>query len=94
MPLAAPEAADASRFGAKAANLAALGQAGLPTPGGYAIGAAAYRMQLAALGLQAAARGVFAARDSATARRLALQMKLGLMDRPIVRIQWIDATQR
>ena len=34
IPLAAPEAADADRFGAKAANLAALGQAGLPTPGG------------------------------------------------------------
>ena len=83
VPLAAPEGADASRFGPKAANLAALGQAGLPTPGGYAIDAAAYRMQLRALGLQATARGVFAARDSASARRLALQMKLGLMDQPI-----------
>jgi pyruvate, water dikinase len=83
VPLAAPEAANASRFGPKAANLAALGQAGLPTPGGCAIDAAAYRMQLEALGLEAAARGVFAARDSAKARRLALQMKLGLMDQPI-----------
>ncbi len=83
VPLASPEAANASRFGPKAANLAVLGQAGLPTPGGYGIDAAAYRMQLEARGLEAAARGVFAARDSAKARRLALQMKLGLMEQPI-----------
>ncbi len=83
VPLSAPEAADTARFGPKAANLAALGHAGLPTPGGYAIDAEAYRMQLRALGLEAAARGVFAAQDSPRARRCALQMKLGLMDQPI-----------
>ncbi len=83
VPLSSPEAANAARFGAKAASLAALGQAGLPTPGGYGIDAAAYRMQLEAHGLEAAARGVFAAHDSAEARRLALQMKLGLMEQPI-----------
>ena len=60
-----------------------LGHAGLPTPGGFAIDAGAYRAQVAHLGLEAAARGVFAARDSAQARRCALQMKLGLMERPI-----------
>ncbi|MDH4191004.1 MAG: PEP/pyruvate-binding domain-containing protein, partial [Betaproteobacteria bacterium] len=83
VPLSSPEAADAARFGPKAANLAALGHAGLPTPGGYAIDAAAYRTQLKALGLEATARGVFASEDSPQARRYALQMKLGLMDQPI-----------
>jgi len=83
VPLSSPEAADAARFGPKAANLAALGHAGLRTPGGYCIDAAAYRLQIKALGLEAAARGVFASEDSPQARRYALQMKLGLMDQPI-----------
>jgi len=74
------EAADARRFGPKAANLSALGQAGLPTPGGYAVDARAYRIQLAALGLEATAREVFAAEDRPRARRCALDMKLGLME--------------
>ena len=84
VPLSAAEAADASRFGPKAANLARLGQAGLPTPGGYAIDAAAYRAQVKALGLEDVSRQVFATGDSAQARRHALRMKLGLMDQPIV----------
>ncbi len=83
VPLASPEAADASRFGPKAANLAALAQAGLPTPGGYAIDAAAYRRQLEFLGLEGTAARVFHEQDSARARRLALDMKLGIMDREI-----------
>ena len=81
--IAATEAADASRFGPKAANLAALGRAGLPIPDGYCVDAAAYRKQVAALGLEAAARGVFAAEDRPRARRFALDMKLGLLDREI-----------
>jgi pyruvate,water dikinase len=80
VPLSAPEAADSSRFGAKAANLAALGQAGLPVTGGYAVDAQAYRMQLAALGLEETARGVFSSGDRPQARRHALDMKLGLME--------------
>lgn len=83
IPLSAPAAADAARFGPKAANLARLAHAGLPTPGGYAVDAAAYGAQLKALGLDATARRVFAEQDSARARRHALAMKLGLMDRPI-----------
>jgi len=83
VPLSSREAADAARFGPKAANLALLAQAGLPTPGGYAIDAAAYRSQLRALGLESAAKGVFGASDSPQARRHALQMKLGLMDQAI-----------
>jgi len=82
-PLAARAATDANRFGPKAANLARLGQAGLPIPDGFCIDAEAYRMQIRALGLEAHARGVFASQDRPEARRHALAMKLGLLDQPI-----------
>lgn len=84
VPLSAPEAADADRFGPKAANLAALAHAGLPTPGGFCLDAEAYRKQLAALGLEGSARGAFSTEDSPQARRCALDMKLGLMGQPII----------
>jgi phosphoenolpyruvate synthase/pyruvate phosphate dikinase len=84
IPLSAPEARDAGRFGPKAANLAAMAQAGLPVPQGFCLEAGAYRAQVAALGLEASARGVFAASDSPQARRYALNMKLGLMDKPVI----------
>src|SRR5256886_3808272 len=77
------EATDAERFGPKAANLARLGRAGLPIPDGFCIDAEAYRVQLEALGLTGTARGANSA-ESATARRAALAMKLGLFDQPIV----------
>lgn len=83
VPLADVAATATARFGAKAANLAAFTQAGLPTPGGFAVDAAMYRQQLAALGLEAAARGAFSSGDAMTARRCALDVKLGLMQRPI-----------
>ena len=83
VPLTAPEAADASRFGPKAANLARLLHAGLPVPNGFCLDAAAYRAQVRALGLEADARGVFSAVSNPQARRHALQMKLGLFDQPI-----------
>jgi pyruvate,water dikinase len=82
-PLTAPQATDAGRFGPKAANLAALGHAGLPIPDGFCLDAAAYRLQLSACGLNAAAQGAFASDDPTHARRCALDMKLGLMERPI-----------
>ncbi len=82
--LRSPEAVDPARFGAKAANLAALGRAGLPIPGGFCVDAQAYRMQVAALGLETEARGAFSAEDRPQARRHALRMKLGLHDQPIV----------
>jgi len=84
IPFAAREAADAGRFGPKAANLASLGHAGLPVPDGFCLDAEAYRAQIRALGLESAARGVFAARDRPQARRHALAMKLGLLDRPVI----------
>ena len=80
--LSETEAADASRFGAKAARLAALAQAGLPTPGGFCLDAQAYREQLAYLGLEQTAREVFTATDRALARRRALDVKLALMEQP------------
>ncbi|MCZ6584839.1 MAG: PEP-utilizing enzyme [Gammaproteobacteria bacterium] len=82
IPLSAPEATDANRFGPKAANLAALGQAGLPVPGGYCLDAEAYRLQLKSLGLEDSARAVFSAEDF-EARRHALDVRLGLFDEPI-----------
>jgi pyruvate,water dikinase len=78
-----PRAIDVERFGPKAANLAALGRAGLPIPDGFCLGADAYREQLRILGLEADARGAFRAEDGARARRHALNMKLGLMDHEI-----------
>ena len=63
--LSSPSATDVARFGPKAANLAALGQVGLPIPEGVCLDAAAYRLQVAALDLEASARGVFAAEDGA-----------------------------
>jgi len=81
-PLSAIEATDADRFGPKAANLAALGQAGLPVPGGFCLDAEAYRVQLKALGLEETARKVFST-EGMDARRHALAMKLGFLDEPI-----------
>lgn len=77
------EATDASRVGPKAANLAALGRAGLPIPDGYCIASDAYRLQLAALGLAQTARDVFSSNDG-VARRSALQLRMRLMEQPIV----------
>jgi pyruvate,water dikinase len=82
-PVSSAEATDADRFGPKAANVARLGQAGLPVPDGFCLDAAAYRYQIRALRLEADARGVFGAQESPQARKHALAMKLGLLDRPI-----------
>jgi pyruvate,water dikinase len=82
VPLSAPEAADAAGVGPKAANLAALRQAGLPTPEGFCLPADAYRLQLASLDLESCAREVFSGGD-AQARRSALRMRIGLMEEPV-----------
>src|SRR5947199_6311922 len=84
VPLSAQEAIDAARFGPKAANLAALGRAGLPIPDGFCLDADAYRYQLAALHLEESARGAFAALEIVKARQHALRMKLKLLEQPIV----------
>ncbi len=79
VPLNSNEAADPNRFGPKAANLAKLGKAGLPVPGGSVLDAEAYRLQLDSLGLTEVAREVFAG-EGLKARRCALRIKLALMD--------------
>jgi pyruvate,water dikinase len=63
--------------GPKAANLAVLGHAGLPTPGGFAIAADAYRRQIQHLGLGGALCD-YAGADQPTQRRLAVEIRLKL----------------
>ncbi len=101
VPLSSIEACDAGRFGPKAANQAVLGRAGLPIPDGFCLDAEAYRRQVTALGLWDSARGAFSSGNSPAMRRSALNMKLGLLDRPIVPeilepllAAWRDLTRR
>jgi len=82
IPLDAAEATDAERVGPKAANLARLAQAGLPTPGGFCLAAEAYRIQMAELGLDAAARRMQAA-ELPDMRRLSVEVRLGLHQKDI-----------
>jgi pyruvate,water dikinase len=80
VPLEDPEALDPERFGPKAANLARLAQAGLPTPGGTCIDARAYRAQIQHLGLEDAAREATCLADP---RRRALEVRLALFQEPV-----------
>jgi pyruvate, water dikinase len=82
VPLSAATAADADRIGPKAANLAALAQAGLPTPGGFCLSADAYRAQVAALGLDDLVRR-YADADLVAQRRLSVEIRLGLYEQPV-----------
>jgi len=75
--LADPAAASADRVGPKAANLAALAQAGLPTPGGCCLTADAYRRQIAHLGLTGILRDYRRA-DPPAQRRLSVEVRLKL----------------
>lgn len=84
VPISSPDAADADRFGPKAANLARLGHAGLPIPDGFCVDAEAYRVQLAVTGLADHARHITSP-EPGEARRAALAMKLGLLDGTIER---------
>jgi pyruvate, water dikinase len=76
-PLSSPAAADAERVGPKAANLARLAQAGLPTPGGFCITADAYHRQIRHLGIADAVRA-YAEADQTTQRRLSVEIRLAL----------------
>src|SRR5215471_16765083 len=75
-------ATDASRVGPKAANLAALVGAGLPTPRGFCLTADAYLAQVAALGLDDAVSR-FAGADPREQRRLSVEIRLALYEQPI-----------
>jgi pyruvate,water dikinase len=82
LPLGDAAATDPDRVGPKAANLATLSHAGLPTPGGFCLTAAAYRAQLTALGLDdLVAR--FAVAAPTPARKLAVDIRLALYAQPI-----------
>jgi pyruvate, water dikinase len=82
IPLTAATAVDAERVGPKAANLAALLHAGLPTPGGFCLSADAYRTQITALGLDPMVRD-FAAAHPGEQRRLSVEIRLGLYEQPV-----------
>jgi pyruvate,water dikinase len=77
LALSDPAASDAERVGPKAANLAQLAHAGLPTPGGFCITADAYRRQVRHLGAADAVRA-YADGDQTTQRRLSVEIRLAL----------------
>src|SRR6516225_12148014 len=77
IPLTAAAAVDADCVGPKVANLAALAQAGLPTPGGFCLTADAYRRQIGYLGLTDSVRSYRDA-DPAAQRRLSVEIRLQL----------------
>jgi len=77
LPLADPAATNPERVGPKAANLAALARAGLPTPGGFCIAADAYYRQIQHLGLSEAV-AAYAGADQPAQRRLAVEIRLKL----------------
>ncbi len=82
LPLSDPAATDPEQAGPKAANLAALTQAGLPTPGGFALTAAAYYHQLRAIGL-ADMLAQYNAADLPASRKLSIAIRLALYQKPI-----------
>jgi len=77
IPLSGPAALRADEVGGKAANLARLANAGLPTPGGFALTATAYRHQLRHLGVDDEVRAYEAA-DFSARLRLSVRLRLAL----------------
>ncbi|HEY2872984.1 MAG TPA: PEP/pyruvate-binding domain-containing protein [Reyranella sp.] len=82
LPLSDPRAIDPDNVGPKAANLASLTQAGLPTPGGFALTAAAYRRQFEHLGIDDLLRQ-YNEGDLPTSRKLSVQIRLALYEKDI-----------
>jgi len=82
LPLRDPAATDPERVGPKAANLAALTQGGLPTPGGFALTAEAYRHQLRHLGIEEMVAQYNGA-ERTVSRKLSVQVRLALYQQPI-----------
>jgi pyruvate,water dikinase len=77
-----PAATEPDKVGPKAANLASLTQAGLPTPGGFALTADAYHHQLRHLGI-ADLLAQYNTSDRQTSRKLSVQIRLALYQQPI-----------
>jgi pyruvate,water dikinase len=82
LPLTDAAALDPENVGPKAANLASLTQAGLPTPGGFALTAEAYRHQARHLGIDDLLRQYNDA-DVPTSRRMSVQIRLALYENPV-----------
>ena len=82
LPLTDARAADPEQVGPKAANLASLTQAGLPTPGGFALTAEAYRRQVEHVGI-AELIELYKTADIPTSRRLSIAIRLALYEKPI-----------
>ncbi len=82
LPLTDRAATDPEQVGPKAANLAALTQGGLPTPGGFALTAQAYRHQARHLGIESLI-AQFNEADVMTSRRLSVAIRLALYEKPI-----------
>jgi pyruvate, water dikinase len=77
LPLSDRTATDSERVGPKAANLARLAHAGLPTPGGVCITADAYQRQIEHLGLTELVCA-YPDADQPTQRRLSVEIRLKL----------------
>jgi len=77
IPLCEAAASNPDRVGPKAANLAALARAGLPTPGGFCLTANAYRRQLAQLQINEVV-GNFVDASPIQQRRAAVEIRLNL----------------
>jgi pyruvate,water dikinase len=82
IPLCEADAANPDLVGPKAANLAALACAELPTPGGFCLAADAYRYQVAQLDLDGAVNS-FTEASPLQARRMAVEIRLKLYQEPI-----------
>jgi pyruvate,water dikinase len=82
LPLTDSAATDPEKVGPKAANLAALTQAGLPTPGGFSLTADAYLHQVRHLGIDTLLAQYNDADISAT-RRMSVAIRLALYEKPI-----------
>jgi pyruvate,water dikinase len=82
LPLSDSAATDPEIVGPKAANLASLTQACLPTPGGFALTADAYRYQLRHIGIdEVLAR--YNEADVPTSRRMSIAIRLAIYQQPI-----------
>ncbi len=82
LPLTDPAATEPENVGPKAANLAKLTQAGLPTPGGFSLTAEAYRHQARHIGIdEMLAR--YNDADVPTSRRLSIAIRLAIYQQPI-----------
>jgi len=82
LPLSDLAAIDPENVGPKAANLASLTQAGLPTPGGFSLTAEAYRHQARHIGIDEMLAQYNDA-DLPTSRKLSIAIRLAIYQQPI-----------